>query len=110
MKKFLLLLFGVLFIISCGYTEGIIQKSDKSYLKFTGNWENVSVQIDDLEPFVLESYIAKSEDQERKVRPDKKLYQVSPGKHILKVYRDGSLIVDRLLILDNNVIKEVHIP
>jgi hypothetical protein len=110
MKKYIFLLLGILVIVSCGYKEGIIQKADKSYLKFSGNWENVSVQIDDLEPFVLEKYVPDPEDQERKVSQEEKLYQISPGKHILRVYRDGSLIVDRILILDNNVIKEVQIP
>lgn len=110
MKKFLLLLFGVLFIVSCGYKEGIIQKSDKSYLKFTGNWENATVQIDDIQPFILKSYFTNTEGQKHKVRQDNKLYQLFPGKHIIKVYRNGNLVVNRILFLDNNVIKEVQIP
>jgi hypothetical protein len=110
MKKVFWGIFLLLIIASCGYKEGIIQPSDKSYLKFSGNVENVSVQIDNGEPFVLKSYITQSGGQERKIRPDKKLYQVSPGRHTIKIFRDGILIVDRILILDNNVIKEILIP
>jgi hypothetical protein len=97
MKKFMLLFFVVMIISSCGYKEGVVQKSDKSFLKFTGNLKNASVQIDDTEPFLM-------------ANKNNKLYQLSPGKHIVKVYRNNHLVVKRILIFDNSVIKEVQIP
>ncbi len=101
MKKVIFLFSGVLFlfIYACGYQAGIIQKADKSYFKFTGNRENVSVAIDELKPFVLESK-----------EGNKMLYQTSPGKHSLKVYRNGELLIDRLLFLENQAATEVQIP
>jgi hypothetical protein len=101
---------GALLIASCGYKEGVIQKSDRSFLKFTGNVRNASVYIDEGEPFVLEKYVINSDGEQERARYDNKLYQVTPGKHTVKVYRDNNLVVKRILILDNNVIKEVYIP
>lgn len=101
MKKFFFLIIGMLLVLSCGHKEGIVQKSDKSFIQFTGNRTGVSVQIDAAEPFLLDGNTTSS---------DKKLYQLSPGKHTLKAYRSGKLIVNRILWLDNNVTKEVRIP
>jgi len=103
MKKVILLLLGILILHACGYQEGIVQKGEKSFIKFAGNWENVSVQIDDMNQFVLNSGSESGVD-------DNKLYQVSPGKHSIKVYRDGNLIVNRILFLDNQATAEVIIP
>lgn len=110
MKNFLLLIFLVMVIVSCGYKEGVIQRADKSFLNFTGNLQEASVQIDNAEPFMLKSYVVDAEGQQRAVDNKNKLYQISPGKHNVKVYRGGQLVVNRILILDNNVIKEVQIP
>lgn len=110
MKKYLLLFCSLLLITSCGYKEGIIQKSDKSYFNFIGDVKNVSVQIDSAEPFTLGSLVVDDDGKERIVNKKNKLYQVAPGKHNLKVYRNGQLVINRVLFLDNNVIKEVQIP
>jgi hypothetical protein len=103
MKKVILLLFGILILQACGYQEGVVQKGEKSFIKFIGNRANVSVQIDDMNQFVLQSDTESNSG-------DNKLYQISPGKHSLKVYRDGSLIVNRILLLDNQATAEVIIP
>ncbi len=102
MKRGIFLLFFVIlfiFISACGYQAGIIQKADKSFFKFTGNRQNVSVVIDEMEPFVL-----KSRDGNRTI------YQTSPGKHSLKIYRDGRLLIDKILFLENQATMEVEIP
>jgi hypothetical protein len=39
-----------------------------------------------------------------------RLYQVSPGKHIVRAYRNGVLVVHRVLTLDTQVTTEVTIP
>jgi uncharacterized lipoprotein YajG len=103
MKKIILLLLGILILHACGYQEGIVQKGEKSFIKFAGNLENVSVQLDDMNQFVLKSVSESGAD-------DNKLYQVSPGKHVLKVYRDGNLIINRILFLDDQATAEVIIP
>ncbi len=110
MKKGIILFFGILIVFyACGYQEGIIQKAEKSFLKFSGNWGNASVQIDDKEPFILK-WIVDPENPEKRLPADEKLYQIAPGKHSLKVYRDGNLVINRILILENQATMEVQIP
>ncbi len=106
MKKFIFLFLVIVILSACGYQEGIVQKGEKSFVKFTGNRTNVSVQIDDMNQFVLKAGGDDSEENSS----DNKLYQVSPGKHLIKVYRDGHLIVNRILFLDNQATAEVMIP
>jgi hypothetical protein len=108
MKKVILLFLGIMVLYACGYQEGIIQKGEKSFIKFSGNWKNISVQIDDMDRFVLKS----GSDSEQSSGDDNnnKLFQISPGKHSIKVFRDGNLVVNRILLLDNQTTTEVIIP
>ncbi len=105
MKKiFIFFILGVIFF-SCTYgtREGVIQKSSESFLHFMGNAENVSVVIDDGESFIL----AEEPDVQRYT--PHLLYQVSPGKHTIKVYRKDELIVDRIIYVASGETKEVEI-
>jgi hypothetical protein len=89
MKKVILLLLGILILHACGYQEGIVQKGEKSFIKFAGNWENAAVQIDDMNQFVLKS----GADSEKSSGDDNKLYQVSPGSQ--RGAKEGSdLLID----------------
>lgn len=87
----------VLSLSACAYNEGVIQPAEQSFLKFTGNPEGASVQIDQSQPFELNDVSGK-------------IYKVQPGKHIIKIFRNGNLLVDRVLILDNETTKEVDVP
>lgn len=85
------------FFLSCGgYRETITQKNEKGQIKFVGNSLNVSISIDDGPLFVID-------------KPDV-VYQVQPGKHNIKVYKNNQMIVNRDLILDSNAIMEIDIP
>jgi hypothetical protein len=95
MVKIFILSLGALFILACGHVEGTIQKAERSLIVFSGNLENVSIKIDDREPFVP-SY--------------GKHYQLSPGKHLLTAYRDGALVLNKIIFLDNQVTMEISIP
>lgn len=95
MIKFIILLLSIFVVSGCGYIEGTVQKAERSFLVFTGNLENVKVHIDDMEPFTPTTG---------------KQYQVSPGKHKLMAYKDGNLLVNRVVILTNQVITEINIP
>lgn len=100
MKRAILAFVFVLCVSACGHHEGIVQKAEKSFLKFTGKTDSVSVQIDDGVPLSLVPSHG----------PGGTLYQLSPGKHKVKVYRDGILVVNRILVLDNQAIMEVIVP
>ena len=97
-------------ILGCGYIEGTVQKSEKSYLWFTGNTENAVVYIDNVE-FVRLSpsyYIDESGAKKQKAEPIH--YQVDPGKHEIRVEKDGKVRVKRIMMLGNQMIKEIEIP
>ena len=96
MAKFLILLsLGALLIFACGHQEGIIQKAEKSFVFFSGNLENVIIHIDKKEPFTP-SYGTH--------------YEMLPGKHTLMAYRDGNLLLNKIVILENQVTMEIRIP
>lgn len=97
MRKLLLLFLVCLFISACAYNEGIVQKTEKSYLQFTGNIENAQVQVDDTDPFLLQA-------------GDKKLYQIPPGKHSISVYRDSRLVLKKVFFVSSQATMEVDVP
>ncbi len=110
MKKILLICLLILLLASCGYKEGIIQKAEQSYLKFTGNWQAALVQIDDIKPFKLRGIEGSSEAGAEVSAPEGKLYQISPGRHDIKIYKSGNVVVNRILLLENQATTEVFIP
>jgi hypothetical protein len=101
MKKVILITFLLLFLCSCGYNEGIVQKTERSYLKFVGNWQSAYIQVDDLKPFTLDEYYNSAEGKQ---------YEVSPGKHSITVTKNGAVVVNRILFLDNQTTMEIAIP
>jgi hypothetical protein len=107
MKKVLLIVAACFAFVACGYQEGVVLKAERSYLKFTGNWPNATVQIDAMQPFDLRP---PGPSNDPKTSPDNTLYQVSPGRHRITVTRGGNVVVDRVLILENQVTMEVQIP
>ncbi len=38
------------------------------------------------------------------------LYEVKPGRHTIKVYRNNQPIVDRVVIVDNQTTLEIEVP
>lgn len=96
MKKLLSISLLLLFIAGCGYNESIMQKADKSYLKFVGNTEQIQITIDGGEPFSPEENID--------------LYQLSPGKHTIKITRNNAVVVNRIILLDNKTTMEINVP
>ena len=100
-----------LLLIGCGYQEGVIQDEPVSYLRFTGAFKGAIVYIDDLEPFEL-GKAESSDDVEN--NPSQATgpiqYRVETGKHRITVRKNGQVVVDRIIILDNGVTREVRIP
>lgn len=84
-------------LVSCGgYTTGTIQKAEKGFLKFTGNTQAIMISVDDGTQF---SYDVKID-----------LYEVKPGRHTIKVYRNNQPIVDRVVVVDNQTTFEIEVP
>lgn len=84
-------------LIGCGgYNTGTILKAEKGFLKFSGNTSGIIITIDDGTPIPS--------------NPKVELYEIKPGKHIIKIYRNKELIVNRIIIIDNQTIFEIEVP
>jgi ABC-type antimicrobial peptide transport system permease subunit len=92
----LFLLFSFLFISCGGYNEGVLQKAEKGFIKFVGDTKTVTVAIDGAEGFTLD--------------PKIEVYQVQPGRHTIKIFRNNELVVNRVVLVDNQVTMEIQIP
>lgn len=107
MRKGLAVVFACLVLSGCGYQEGVVQKAERSFLRFTGNWSNATVQIDAMPAIELKPPGAYDDP---KASPNNTLYQVYPGTHRVVVTRGGTVVVDRVVVLDNQVTMEIQIP
>jgi len=89
----LVLLLG---ISGCGYKEGVATATQKSYLYFSGDTGNAEVSIDGDEKFSVK------EGQTNQ-------YGVKPGKHLVEVYKNGTLVIKREVFISDGVAKEIEI-
>jgi hypothetical protein len=95
----------LLVITSCGYREGVLQKEPVSYLWFTGNVDKAMASIDGGAPFALQIDNTSGSSEAKFIH-----YKLSPGKHRITVTRDGQIIVDRTIILENENTREIQVP
>ena len=101
MSRTLIVLALVLLIslAGCGKSKkGVMLMDGPSYLQLRGVCEDVSLQVDDNARVELAD---KCEEAQ---------YQVEPGLHTLRFYRDGSLILERKVSLGAGEIYEVRLP
>jgi len=92
-------------IVSCGYYEGIVQPTPKSYLSFLGNTDNAVAIIDEKITLDLDKELRGSENGKKKV-----LFQIAPGKHKVIVTKRGQEIVNRIIIVGDGATKEIQVP
>ena len=89
----LALIFGM---SGCGYKEGVATASQKSYLYFSGNTNDVKVSVDGGKSFDVK------EGQENQ-------YTIKSGKHLVEVYRDNKIIVKREIFVSDGIAKEIEV-
>ena len=90
------ILIFMLLIVGCGgYNTGINQKAEKGFIKFSGNTLDITVSIDNGPQFTIDVGV----DQ----------YELLPGKHMVKVFRNNQLIIDRIIIIDNQSTFELEV-
>jgi hypothetical protein len=97
MKLIAVTFFLSLILSSCGgYNTGILQKSDKGFIKFSGNTVGMSISLDDGVRFTKDEKVD--------------LIELKPGKHTIKVFRDETLMVNRIIIVENQNTIEIEVP
>jgi hypothetical protein len=97
MKLLVITFFLSLILSSCGgYNTGILQKSDKGFIKFSGNTVGMSISLDDGVRFTKDEKVD--------------LIELKPGKHNIKVFRDETLMVNRIIIVENQNTIEIEVP
>ena len=87
-------LLSILLFSGCGYKEGVSAGDQKSFLYFSGNTKDITVSVDDRKQFTVEP----GRDNQ---------YKIKPGKHSIRVYRAGRIIVDREIYVGDNIAKEI---
>ena len=98
-------------LTGCGYKEGMIQDEPVSYLRFTGALQGAVVSIDDLQPFEPGEADSSADARNNPSEATGPIhYRVEPGKHRITVRKNGRVVVDRIIMLDNGMTKEVRIP
>ncbi|MBL4942583.1 MAG: hypothetical protein JKY81_13090 [Colwellia sp.] len=80
------------------YSTGSVTTEPVSYLYFSGNIEGAEVSIDGAPAFLVTKSGAKQQ------------YKVTPGKHTIVVSKQGTVVVERNILLGDGHEKEIHIP
>ena len=98
MKKIILTvgLIALIFLSGCGYKEGVVTATQKSYLYFTGNTNDTVVSVDNGEKFTIQNGTNNQ-------------YSVKPGKHLVEVYKDNRLIIKREIFISDGIAKEIEV-
>ena len=96
-----------------GVNTEVIQQSEYAYLRFTGNLDSISVNIDEGTYFDLSDYKqntgAYAHYSYHKDAPEN-LYKIDKGKHRIQVFRNNELIIDKLIFIANHSTSEINIP
>lgn len=96
MRHIMIAIAALLLFAGCGYKEGAATGEKAAYLYFSGNTENVTVSVDSGRQFGVEP----GRDNR---------YRIAPGKHDVRVFRNGTLIVDREIYVGDGVAKEIGV-
>ncbi len=104
-KKLIFPALVLFLIISCGYYEGVVQPTPKSYLSFTGNVEGAIASVDNTVTLYLDRELRAADGGKRTV-----LFQITPGKHNVIVTKMGREVVNRVVIVADGATKEIEVP
>lgn len=118
------LLTTVMALGGCGYKQTVTMKDKTAYLRFTGSPAGCTVSIDNGPIFPLEQLhdantavhtqnerpLGESSTPKKAIREANVVYEVAPGKHHIRVMRGGDTIVDRVLLLGNQMTREIALP
>jgi len=104
-RKWIILGLFFLSLAGCGYYEGIVQPTARSYLSFLGNTDGTVAVIDNTITLNLSEELRGAEGKKKAV-----LFQLAPGQHKVVVTRMGQEIVNRVIIVGDGTTKEIQVP
>ncbi|WP_459899950.1 hypothetical protein [Desulfobaculum senezii] len=115
MKKTLVLIacavaLSALCLGGCGYKEGTVSPDPKAYLWFTGETEGVQAYIDGQGPVELGPHYYTDSMGNKRAKSSEVHYEIDPGKHTIRLVRDGQTILERVLLLGNHTTREIEVP
>jgi hypothetical protein len=87
---------ALMFVTGCGYKSGVSTGEQEAFLYFTGKVKGATVSVDGGEPFAVKA----GRDNQ---------YKIKPGKHSVKVYSGGKVVVDREIYVGDGVAKEIGV-
>jgi hypothetical protein len=82
----------------CASHQGVVLKGGKANLQLVGQCEGMSLQIDEND---LIDVAGNCEDS---------TYSISPGRHVVKLYRNGKMVLERLIFFSAGETNEVTLP
>lgn len=97
-------------LLSCGLKEGVIEKDSKSLLWFTGDTHGAIVSIDDQIQIDLTAMQTNVDEPEVQHNSGRTYYKIAPGKHNVVIKKAGKEVLNRVLLLEAGVIKEISVP
>ncbi len=94
----------VLALAACGGHEGAVGSEETAWLSFTGDCRGAMLSLDGGEGILLRpaAYTKKSTKN--------RWYQVAPGRHSVRISRNGAVIVARDILVGNGQTKEIFVP
>jgi predicted small secreted protein len=96
------ILLVILFLLAgCNMTtvEGVKTGQDLSTIQITSNdFSGIQVQVDNSEVFSISDMTSKSKGTVE--------WDVNPGKHIVTIWKNGNIQLQRQIFLGNGLIKE----
>jgi len=106
----LLLALFSLVLGGCSGRESTLSPDQNAYVWFTGDAKGVTATIDGQGPIALTPNYTTDANGQRKGRLSEVHYEIEPGKHTIKLFRGGMLILERVVLIGNHMTKEIQIP
>ncbi len=113
MKTIMTALVALSLLAGCGYREGVTVAEPGAFLAFGGNTTGAIVRIDADISFPLgegHGQTTASDSGEKETRLAGTHYRLSPGLHRIQVEKNGSIVVDRELMLGDGTTREILVP
>jgi hypothetical protein len=91
----------IAFLLSCSYKETIKTGEDFAYISFSGSLKGATATIDNEIAYNLDPFDGSKKD----IR-----FEVKPGRHVLIIQKNGTIVVKRELMFGVGTVTEVSVP